>query len=161
MNTKQPKKLHLSLLWLLRYDFHTFVSVHALMVIDAHWWWSLRIVDDQQEEVQEFYCLHKWFLWRIRNGKQKKLNFYLLWFLRYDCHKFVPVTTRWIILHTMQYMNFIGWINYTRYEYEAVNFLSTIVAEKWLPQICSSDNKMNPQDESSCMQCSTWILLVG
>ncbi len=37
MNMKKPQKnLNFYLLWLLRYDYHKFVPVHALIVIDAH-----------------------------------------------------------------------------------------------------------------------------
>ena len=79
-----PKKFNFYLLWLLRYDVHKFVPVHGI---------------DEDEDaknhlacnaVHEFYWLGKLYSVWIR-GSQKNLNFYLLYLLRYDVHKFVPV----------------------------------------------------------------------
>ena len=58
----------------------------------------------------------------------------------------LEVSTRWIILHAMQCMNFIASINDSCDEYQAakkIKFLSTMVAEIWISKICSRNNMMN------------------
>ena len=85
----------------------------------------------------------------VMNTKQpKKLNSYLLWLLRYEFQKFVPETTWWITCRINK-MNYLACSAvhefYWLHKWYPVwirsspkKFLSAMVAEIWIPQICSS-----------------------